>query len=508
MADPTAAPATTAAPKPGSDEDLAALAANFRGASGNPAPAEPAKNSDQDLAALAARLRGEQAEEGDPAPEIGHPAKNSDADLAALAASLGAAPQEGPNGAAGEGELHAIAQQLLKNDGSAQAAEPAEEKKGQLPFESKSKEGSERVKPALDGPVETPSGGKEVAVEAGEQTPAREGKDSDYQWVQFYDEESDLPYWYNTVTGDTTWEEPLEDYVQDESAAQHLELMTPKTEGVREGFICPKCMKDFRSQQELVAHCKTCTATSTAGPQSKPPRVPPPKGQSMSDRFFGLFGPAKDEGSDVKDILAEAGTGGGQVVSLTEKQLRKLIGLNKKNKALKLKLQKQTEKYNANIKTLVERDRKYMMRLRKMEEDHLKEIHVLKEQNARLARGIAQQHEEFKRKNFKVLKQNQSMGKQLSQVLIQLQEKNQLEQDNKNLRQEALKMRQYIQRLQRELLEQKNIVVALKDASKAAHRKILELQGKVQLQEQSVKLEDDMPVATLPGTKDSQTASV
>ena len=136
-------------------------------------------------------------------------------------------------------------------------------------------------------------------------------------------------------------------------------------------------------------------------------------------------------------------------------------------------------------------------------------MHVLKEQNARLAKGISQQHEEFKRKNFKVLKQNQSMGKQLSAALISLQEKTQLESDNKAMRQENLKLRQYIQRLQRELVEQKNIVGSLKDATKAAHKKIVELEGKVQLSRNSVELDDDnMPVANLPAKEEPHMASV
>mmetsp|Transcript_29381 Transcript_29381/g.51571 ORF Transcript_29381/g.51571 Transcript_29381/m.51571 type:complete len:527 (+) Transcript_29381:211-1791(+) len=521
-------------PALGSDADLAQLAQSFKDLGG--AQKTPPKNSKEDLAALAARLRGDTpaaAAQPTPtqttptqggetkAPSSHHVAKNSDADLRLLAESIGAAPKQGSN----TGDLHDIAQQLLN------------------PNQNKADGTVDRQQQPPIAPI--PEGGEEEGEEDTQQTQQAQQVDSkngdkqdqhsyedivedmgeihmEHDWVQFVDEESGYPYWYNTKTQETTWEEPIEDFHIDESAAHLIQKDSANSANTpREGFICPKCMLEFNTQELLVQHCKTCTATRTDqaaaaanGPQTRAPvmniATKPPKPQSIADRLFGYFGGKRDD-DDEKDFLTEAaGNGqGGQVVNLTEKQLRKLIGLNKRNKQLKNKLQKQTEKYNQNIKLLVDRDRKYKILLRRQEEQHLKDLHVLKEQNARLAKGISQQHEEFKRKNFKVLKQNQSMGKQLSAALISLQEKTQLESDNKTMRQENLKLRQYIQRLQRELVEQKNIVGSLKDATKAAHKKIVELEGKVQLSRNSVELDDDnMPVANLPAKEEPHMASV
>eukprot|EP00467_Chlorarachnion_reptans_P008633 CAMPEP_0114509360 /NCGR_PEP_ID=MMETSP0109-20121206/13166_1 /TAXON_ID=29199 /ORGANISM="Chlorarachnion reptans, Strain CCCM449" /LENGTH=445 /DNA_ID=CAMNT_0001688503 /DNA_START=85 /DNA_END=1422 /DNA_ORIENTATION=+ len=429
------------------------------------------------------------AESGSVAPAAaGTPAKNSDEDLAALAAAYGVSPAKG-NAAPGP---DIIAQKLLSNGNSDPPVLPIE-----------------RTKDDIDA-KNAPGDG-----EGDEEDEENEVEDDAPEWVQYIDEESGCPYWYNIHTGETTWEEPTEEFGIDESAAEVIEkdTSTPsqKVNGVREGFICPRCMLDCGSQIQLVEHSKVCTAA--VGPQTKAPVAKiqaQGRASTMAERLMGYFTAPKDDSIDMKDMLVEAGSGGGQEVHLTEKQLRKLIGLNKKNKMLKAKLTKQTEKYNQNIKVLVERDRKYKLMLQKQEEKHMKEVHTLKEQNARLARGMAQQHEEFKRKNLKVLKQNQSMGKQLSGALLELQGKSQLETDNKALREENFKLRQYIKRVQRELLETKNIATTLKDATRDAHKKIYELESKKQLEQANVSLPDTdfMPVATLPVEEEQPTASV
>eukprot|EP00466_Bigelowiella_natans_P013804 jgi/Bigna1/82295/fgenesh1_pg.90_\ len=594
--------------KPGSNEDLAAMAARFKAAgqhshpqypplqalkksmdpgvsttSSDPQGAPPAGNSDEDLAALAASIRGHSAP-----PSAAHPTKNSDAELKMLAQKLGAAPTTATT------DVGEIAKKLLSGGSKPQLGIEKEEAPVTEPslLRTPSLTSSpfhvavliQHSRPLPDAqadnigsaaPEEVPEEDPEVlpaerAREGGEQNLQNgdvdgsgadakdESNEDSIEWVQYLDEESGCPYWYNTRTSETTWEEPIEDFALDESAAELLKDLSGLSGGrssaeVREGFICPKCYLALTSQEELLRHCMTCAGktpdtAARRGGKSKAASVPvsativpqkPQQHQSMTDRLLGYFGGCaldamchvysshspylqtachvyrvtKDDSMDVKDMLDGAGQSGGQVVNLTEKQLRKLIGLNKRNKMLKSKLQKQTEKYNQNIKVLVERDRKYKVLLQKKEEHHLKEVHVLKEQNARLAKGIAQQHEEFKRKNFKVLKQNQSMGKQLSAALIQLQEKAQLETDNKimphlgkvlkkllqllmldnasqfyrqsecifvtfeSLRQENFKMREYIKRLKRELSEQKSIVDTLKDATKDAHKKIYELES-------------------------------
>mmetsp|Transcript_17262 Transcript_17262/g.24170 ORF Transcript_17262/g.24170 Transcript_17262/m.24170 type:complete len:521 (-) Transcript_17262:488-2050(-) len=520
MSDPLSATEGGTVPKPGSDEDLAAMAARFSAVTIPPNSDQqiPKANSDEDLAALAARIHAvAPTKNASPTSRPQDTTKNSDADLRSLAQSIGAKPMNG-----GE-DLNVIARQLL--NGSKGQSE-AEDKTNHTEITEMNRNPGDEM-PVCEIP-QTQNGKIEHKGEVPGERSGKEGqanpeevKDSGtFEWVQYLDEESGCPYWYNTETEETTWEEPTEDFAIDDSAAELLERglneIHEKHKDVREGFICPKCMLDLGSQEGLVAHCKSCAGKggSPRAPISKAPGVPmaPPKSMTMTDRLFGYFSAGqKDETIDVKDMLGEAGTSGGQIVNLTEKQLRKLIGLNKRNKALKSKLQKQTEKYNQNIKVLVERDRKYKILLRNKEEHHLKEVHVLKEQNARLARGIAQQHEEFKRKNFKVLKQNQAMGKQLSAALISLQEKSQLENDNKQLRQDNFKLREYIKRLKRELEEQKNIVSTLKDATKDAHKKIYELESKSQLKKNLIEVDDeddDMPVASITADQDPNMASV
>ena len=132
----------------------------------------------------------------------------------------------------------------------------------------------------------------------------------EHDWVQFVDEESGYPYWYNTKTQETTWEEPIEDFHIDESAAHLIQKDSANSANTpREGFICPKCMLEFNTQELLVQHCKTCTATRTDqaaqaaaaanGPQTRAPvmniATKPPKPQSIADRLFGYFGGKKDD---------------------------------------------------------------------------------------------------------------------------------------------------------------------------------------------------------------------
>ncbi|GAB5355737.1 hypothetical protein AAMO2058_000231200 [Amorphochlora amoebiformis] len=474
--------------RPGSDADLAQLAASFKSAGVIPnGGQQTGKNSDEELAAMAAMLRGE-SPQITPAPVV--PKKNSDAELRMLARSIGAAVQTPSQ------NLNEIAKKLMGPQASTQpqasGAQEGFQTDGKTDLRTKEEEkptpeeedisaSNEEDMPVADIPRDSKSGGgKSTGINTGE---------SKSGWVQFWDDGSSCPYWYNTDTQETTWEEPDAPYDVDESAAHLLEDITPRESNTQEGFICPKCMVKFETQEVVLSHSKSCHAQ---GPQVPAPKKPlPPK--SMADRFFGYFGGSgSNMTTDVDDMLKEAGapSAGGSVVNLTEKQLKKLIGLNKRNKVLKQKLLKQTEKYNANIKVLVGRDRKYKILLRKQEETHLKEVHVLREQNARLARGLQQQHEEFKRKNLKILKQNQNVGQQLSESLVKQKEK---EKECKAVKQENVKLRQYIQRIhkdvqryQKEALEQRNIVDALKEASKAAHRKIIELEGEKHLNSPSM----------------------
>mmetsp|Transcript_14876 Transcript_14876/g.22514 ORF Transcript_14876/g.22514 Transcript_14876/m.22514 type:complete len:472 (+) Transcript_14876:37-1452(+) len=451
----SASTSQTAKPKLGSDEDLANLAASY----GVTKPKKEAKTTDADLAALAAQFSG--LPTATPPAATSSIKRNSDADLAQLAASVGATPLRSTD----KKEEKKIAKSLQGSDPENAPGEDQDEDEG---FE--------------------------------EEEDGKEGKD-DNRWVQYLDEESGCPYWYNTGTGETTWEEPLEEFDVDESAA-HILDETPTT-----------TPKDGMGKLDSHPSNRNCDSTLLArGPQTPAPKpngtraTADSRAMSMTDRIFGYFStaPARTESGDVSEMLKDAGPEEGESVTLTTKQLKKLIGMHKRHKAIKLKLKQQTETYNKNIKTLVERDRKYKIMIRKQEETHLKDLHVLKAQNARLAKGISEQHDEFKRKNFKVLKQNQSMGKQLNAALLSLQDKKKLESDHKSMKEENMKLRQYIKHLQREVAkykkevsEQKTIVTALKDATKAAHIKIVELEKK-----SNMNSGESMPVADIKGTDD------
>jgi hypothetical protein len=204
-----------------------------------------------------------------------------------------------------------------------------------------------------------------------------------------------------------------------------------------------------------------------------------PKPQSLSDRLFSFFGGASSAAKESAETSIISGTdaNGSPQMVLTEKQVKKLLGLSRRNKLLKQKLSTQTEKYTNHIIQLVDRDRKYKILLKRRDETHAAEVQALREQNGRLAKGIAQQHDEFKKKTMKLVKQNQSIAKELSAAMGRLQDMKTLEQEVKSYRQANHKLMETVGKLKREMSEQASMITALKDATRAAGVRIMELEG-------------------------------
>eukprot|EP00954_Amorphochlora_amoebiformis_P010822 844872-Amorphochlora_amoeboformis.AAC.2 len=213
--------------RPGSDADLAQLAASFKSAGVIPnGGQQTGKNSDEELAAMAAMLRGE-SPQITPAPVV--PKKNSDAELRMLARSIGAAVQTPSQ------NLNEIAKKLMGPQASTQpqasGAQEGFQTDGKTDLRTKEEEkptpeeedisaSNEEDMPVADIPRDSKSGGgKSTGINTGE---------SKSGWVQFWDDGSSCPYWYNTDTQETTWEEPDAPYDVDESAAHLLEDITPR----------------------------------------------------------------------------------------------------------------------------------------------------------------------------------------------------------------------------------------------------------------------------------------
>lgn len=373
-----------------------------------------------------------------------------------------------------------------------------------------------------------------ASVPLSENGPGAESEDASkplpaHEWVQYFDSDSLCRYWHNVVTGETTWDEPQTGYDVDASAADILAQMSPdargtrspltvrKTRGLRspgfsspippitsftasstshrdvkrggggggnntarEGFICPTCMTDFGSAQNLMNHSRVCrdkfsaksapkstapkpparipgpepvVSTSTS-PQARVRDIPSPRYSerrrrptSFSDKIFQFFGAKDPESTPVASPVP----GSSSRAALSDRQVKRLLSVTRRNRALKKKLSEQTEKYTNHIIQLVDRDRKYKILLKKRDEQHAMALRGLRNQNARLARGIEEQRREFEMDRLKLTKQNQGLAKELSGALARAEEEAQACGEAKRLCGENSVLRETIQKLKIEV---------------------------------------------------------